>query len=83
MPAPPTARLPLAAAKHYAHAQQLYSKAIEADPTSAVLYGNRAFAAIRLEVRTAAEGRSHPAPPTARTPALPGACALPCVRAAT
>ncbi|KAI7844809.1 hypothetical protein COHA_001689 [Chlorella ohadii] len=35
--------------KHYAHAQQLYSKAIEADPTNAVLYGNRAFAAIRLE----------------------------------
>lgn len=30
-------------------AQQLYTKAIEADPTSAVLWGNRAFAAIRLE----------------------------------
>ncbi|KAL4858796.1 Serine/threonine-protein phosphatase 5 [Chlorella vulgaris] len=35
--------------KHYAVAQQLYSKALEADPTSAVLWGNRAFAAIRLE----------------------------------
>lgn len=37
--------------KHYAHAQLLYSKAIEVDPSNAVLYGNRAFAAIRLEVR--------------------------------
>ncbi len=47
---PPVSRCRLAD-KHYAHAQQLYSKAIEADPTNAVLYGNRAFAAIRLEVR--------------------------------
>ena len=43
--------LPLHADKHYNLAQQLYSRAIEADPTNAVLYGNRAFAAIRLEVR--------------------------------
>jgi hypothetical protein len=38
-------------------AQQLYSKAIEADPTSAVLWANRAFAAIRLEVSAPAEER--------------------------
>jgi tetratricopeptide (TPR) repeat protein len=38
-----------AADKRYVQAQQLYTKAIEADPTSAVLWGNRAFAAIRLE----------------------------------
>jgi tetratricopeptide (TPR) repeat protein len=36
-------------AKHYALAQQFYSKALEVDPTNAVLWGNRAFAAIRLE----------------------------------
>lgn len=38
------------AEKHYALAQQFYTKALEVDPTSAVLFGNRAFAAIRLEV---------------------------------
>lgn len=55
--APLLARRSPAADKHYAMAQQLYSKAIEADPTSAVLWANRAFAAIRLEVGAPAEER--------------------------
>ncbi|PSC75771.1 Serine threonine-phosphatase 5 [Micractinium conductrix] len=35
--------------KHYALAQQFYSKALEIDHANAMLWGNRAFAAIRLE----------------------------------
>jgi hypothetical protein len=50
-----------AADKHYAVAQQLYSKALEADPTSAVLWGNRAFAAIRLEVLACCSSHQQPA----------------------
>lgn len=35
--------------KHYALAQQFYTKALDVDPTNPQLWGNRAFAAIRLE----------------------------------
>ena len=50
LPTCPRPCVPPLADKHYSLAQQLYSSAIEADPTNAVLWANRAFAAIRLEV---------------------------------
>lgn len=42
---------PPPAEKHYALAQQFYTKALDVDPTNPQLWGNRAFAAIRLEAR--------------------------------
>lgn len=40
---------PSLAEKHYQHAVEGYSRAIDLDPTNAVYYGNRAFAHLRLE----------------------------------
>ena len=40
---------PARAAKHFALAVMLYTRAIEADPSVAASYGNRAFAHIKLE----------------------------------
>lgn len=81
------ARCPFLAEKHYALAQQFYTKALDEDPANPQLWANRAFAAIRLEASGQSAGQLQAAVQcsqlhgSSRLPCLSAAVPLPCASA--